>query len=236
MCWIIISFIKNFIMETISQIKKSFLKNSVVTLLTLTLLINGFSAFGQKNKNTPISFGAGIGTHISGNSLGGFYSLNGDLYKNKNIISLGLCIQNRSEVVNGIKIGYSRILSGVENFSFDENSHDNDIIDRRFQLYFFSTLQYTKNAHLSKGASLLENKSSISKDNDKPNYSKAKLTTIEACVGFGLNTKIGKNIIWSNYIGLCSYLHTNYINGMYIDKSALALTLGTTIGVKFFGN
>ena len=122
--------------------------------------------------------------------------------------------------------------------SFDENDVEDDIeiVDRRFQLYFFSTLQYTHNAYLSKGATLLENQNSISKDNDKPNYSKTKLSTIEACVGFGLNTKIGKNIFWSNYIGLNSYYHTNYINGMYIDQSALAITLGTTIGIKFFKN
>lgn len=147
-------------------------------------------------------------------------------------------MQNRAHSTNGMRIGYSRILSGLDNFSFDENDVEDDIeiVESRFQLCFFSTLQYTHNAYLSKGATLLENQNSISKDNDKPNYSKTKLSTIEACVGFGLNTKIGKNIFWSNYIGLNAYYHTNYINGMYIDQSALAITLGTTIGIKFFKN
>ena len=225
-------------MDTISKIKKSILKNSGLILFIIIILMNKYSSFAQKNKNTPISFGATIGTHISGNSLGGFYTVTGNLYKNKNLISLGLCMQNRACSPNGMRIGYSRILSGLDNFTFDENEVEDDIeiVESRFQLYFFSTLQYTHNAYLSKGATLLENQNSISKDNDKPNYSKTKLSTIEACVGFGLNTKIGKNIFWSNYIGLNSYYHTNYINGMYIDQSALAITLGTTIGIKFFKN
>jgi hypothetical protein len=211
--------------------------NFRIFIILLIMFISVFKSISQNKSIKHYGFGVSIGTQISGNSLGGIYEISGNLYNNNNMTALGLCLQGRTKLPNGLRIGYSRILTGFDNFLFVEKEDDDEkFSDKKFQLCFFSTLQYTHNAHLSDGASLLENKSSLSKDNDKPNYSKAKLSTIEVSIGFGLNTKIGKNIIWSNYIGLSSYYHTNYINGMYIDKSALALTLGTTIGVKFYRN
>jgi len=220
------------------KLNDSFVLNFLfrITIIFLILFNCSFYSFSQNISFKRYCVGVNLGTQISGNSIGVLHELSGNFYKNNNIFSLGLCLQNRSQLLNGGRISYSRILTGFDNHVIAKKDEDEKNVDSRFQLYFFSALQYTHNSNLSKAASQLESQSLIYNNYEKSNYSKCKLSTIDASLGFGLNTKIGKNIIWSNYIWLSTYYHTNYINGMYIDRAALALTVGSKIGLKFYKN
>ena len=211
---------------------------NIITLLIVIVCV--FNSISQNKTNKRYCFVAGVGIHLSGNSVGGIYDLYGNMYKKNNITSIGLCIQGRTKMPCGMRIGYSRILTGKDKILFVENEKieeieeidELEVINEKLQLYFYSYLQYTYNTPLSYVASQTEVDNSISKNDMLKNYSNSRLSTVEACFGFGLNVKLNKIIVWSNYIGLSNHYYTNYVNGMYIDKCALGIALGTTLGFK----
>ena len=201
--------------------------NTLCVIIFVLLNLSRINA--QQTKRIPYRFGAGIGTHISGNAHGGIYDVYGSLYNGKNLISFGPCIQNNSNPLSGARISCSRMLTGQDDFS--KNGITN-FEDDRLQLYVFSFLQYLHNTHLSSGA--IKQEQLMSSGNEHQfDYHSIKLSTIELGVGFGLNLKLSKKMVWGNYIGISTIYHTNYMNGLHTDKVEPVLVLGTSFGFNF---
>lgn len=208
-------------------------KNSGILAICI-LLIMGVQSIAQKNNN-GYRLGIGVGTHLSGNSHGTMYDLSLSLYNGKNHISLGPCIQKRKEQLCGASFRYSRILTGQESFLADGTSYNADDDCHRIQLFTFVQAQYLKGAGLSYNAVKMEE--AAGKQNDyKVDYSKYELSTAELFAGFGLNTKINQKLVWSTSIGFGTYYHINYINGLYNERIAPVLMLGTALRLNYFRN
>ncbi|MES2567091.1 MAG: hypothetical protein V4565_09515 [Bacteroidota bacterium] len=210
------------------------LKNSNSNILALCLIfILATKTIYSQSINQGYHLGAGVGTHLSGNSHGAIYDLSLSLYDGKNHFSIGPSIQKRKEKVCGGTLRYTRILTGQENFSSNEAVLDPTNDCQRIQLFSFVNAQYLKGAGLSYKAIKLEE--AASKQNDfQTDYSKYELSTVELFVGFGINTKINKKLVWSSSIGFGTYYHLNYINGLYNERMAPVLMLGTALRLNYF--
>jgi hypothetical protein len=76
-----------------------------------------------------------------------------------------------------------------------------------------------------------------SKQNDfKTDYSKYELSTAELFAGFGLNMKINNKLVWSTSVGFGTYYHVDYVNGLYNERMAPVLMLGTALRLNYFRN
>jgi hypothetical protein len=200
-----------------------------ILYVIIIVLLNLSHLNAQQIERMPYRFGAGIGTHISGNAHGNIYDVYGSLYNGKNLISFGPCIQNNSNPLSGARISFSHMLTGQDDLS--KNSITN-FEDDKLQLFVFSFCQYLHNAHLSSGA--IKQEQLMSRGNEHQlDYNSIKLSTIELGVGFGLNLKLSKKMVWGNYIGISTIYHTNYINGLHTDKIAPVLVVGTSFGFNF---
>lgn len=198
------------------------------------LLIMGVQSIAQKS-NTGYRLGMGVGTHLTGNAHGAMYSITVSLYDGKNHLSIGPCIQKRKEEICGGSFIYSRILTGQETFLADGSSYKADVECQKIQLFTFIQAQYIKGASLSYRAVKMEE--ATSKQNDfQTDFSKYQMSTAEIFAGFGLNTKINKKLIWSTSIGFGTYYHIDYINGLYNERIAPVLMLGTALRLNYFRN
>lgn len=210
-------------------------KNKTTGIFAICLLlIMGIPSIAQKS-NTGYRMGMGVGTHLSGNSHGAMYSISLSLYDGKNHFSIGPCIQKRKEEVCGGSFRYARILTGQETFLADGSSYKGEDECHRIQLFTFIQAQYIKGATLSYRAVKMEE--AASKQNDyQTDYSKYQLSTAELFAGFGINTKINKKLIWSNSIGFGTYYHIDYFNGLYNERIAPVIMLGTALRLNYFRN
>jgi hypothetical protein len=177
-----------------------------------------------EQKKRSVKFGFGLETYASGNAHGAFYSARVNVSKGKSVFSLGPCLQKRSLEMNGLKAGYSYLLSG-SNDRYDEDElktmkeEPRDILELRMLCY----VQYLNNAPLSYNASRVETITSV---NGNINYNEVRLNTIEAA----LCAELDINIKWLKiraYMGATTFYHTNYLNGMYRPKCSPALIFGT---------
>lgn len=185
----------------------------------------------QNNKKLNYCLGAVIGTHVSGNAQGEIYDLLVSLYNGKSLLSLGACIQKRSNSICGARASFCYIVSGRDNLLQPKNEF---IENEKLQLYFFSYLQYIYKARLSLIAIKREEILSQRNDNCLIDFNTNKFSTIECGLGFGLNVKLRKQLVWYNIIGLGIYYHTNFIKQMYADQIAPTLVIGTSLGLIFF--
>lgn len=197
----------------------------------IIMLLNISTLLSQKSEKLPFYIGAGVGTHVSGNAHGVFYDVYGSLYNGKSLVSLGACIQKRSNSICGTRLSYSYIVYGGDNFLDKRYKFSND---EKLQLYFFGYLQYLNNTPLSFGSIKREELLSQGSEHNNVDFNKLKLSTVEAGLGFGLNKKLNQQFVLGSYLGLSTYYHSNYVNGMYGDKIAPVLILGTTLGFNFF--
>lgn len=208
-------------------------KNSGIFAICI-LLIMGVQSIAQKS-NTGYRLGMGVGTHLTGDAHGAMYNISVSLYDGKNHLSIGPCIQKRKEEVCGASFRYARILTGQETFLADGSSYKADVECQKIQLFTFIQAQYIKGASLSYRAVKIEE--ATSKQNDyQTDFSKYKLSTAEIFVGFGLNTKINQKLVWSSSIGFGTYYHMNYMNGLYNERIAPVLMLGTALRLNYFRN
>lgn len=195
------------------------------------MLLNASTLISQKAEKLPYRLGVGIGTHVSGNAHGGVYDVYGSIYNGNSILSIGPCIQKRSNSICGARMSFSYMVTGRDDFSGSGNEFNES---EKLQLYFFSYLQYIYKAPLSFRSVKREEIVSQRNDNREVDFNKFKFSTTEAGLGFGLNIKLGKQLVWSNYMGFSTYYHTNYVEGMYAERIAPVLMMGTSLGVKFF--
>jgi hypothetical protein len=179
-----------------------------------------------EKRRVPVKLGLGLEAYASGNAHGAYYSPNVNLSKGKSMISLGPCLQKRSLEINGLKIGYSYLLSGInDRYDQDEinemKNDPSDILELRVLCY----VQYLHNAKLSYNASRVE---TITNQESKMNFNQVRLSTIESaiCIELDINSKWLKI---RTYLGASTFYHTDYINGMYRPKCSPALMFGTGI-------
>jgi hypothetical protein len=196
-------------------------RTKLFTILSVMLLWSTF--FNAQNSNQKFIQSVGLDCYSTGNGLGTFYSPNLSLNKGVNVFSVGPVIQKRSDVLRGVKVGYSRILTidSKTRLRFAEK----DLI----QLNFFTSLQYTNKLQLS--YSTVRNETLIFGDS-RQNLENIRLTTGEMNIGFELYVNITNNISWKNYIGGSVYYHFNYLTILEQQKCAPTLNLGT--GLCFY--
>jgi hypothetical protein len=182
-------------------------------------------------KPLKYKFGIGFETYTSGNAHGTFYSARVNLSRGKNVFGFGPCLQKRSMQVNGIKLNYSYLLTGInEGYDQDEigeNKKDpHDILELRLLV----SLQYISNASLSYKASRVE---TVTNPESTINYNDMRFSTIEGAVCLELDVDL-KWIRIRNYMGASVFNHFNYMNGMYRPKCGPALMFGAGIIIPEF--
>jgi hypothetical protein len=180
----------------------------------------------EESEKTKFKLGFGMDMCTSGNAHGAFYSGRINLSKGKSVFGVGPCLQKRSLQVNGLKLNYSYLLTGInEGYDTDEigeNKNDpHDILELRLLV----SIQYINNASLSYKAARVE---TITSPESKTNYNKMRFSTIEGAVCIELDVDL-KWIRIRNYFGASVFNHFNYLNGMYRPKCAAALMFGTGI-------
>lgn len=197
----------------------------------LFMLLSVCTLFSQKTEKLPYRLGVGIGTHVSGNAHGGVYDVYGSIYNGNSVFSVGPCIQKRSNSICGARMEYNYMVTGRDDFSKARYEFKEC---EKLQLYFFSYLQYIHNSSLSFSSVKREEMTSRSNDNRAVDFDKLKFSTVEGGLGFGLNINLSKQIVWGNYMAFSTYYHTNYMNGMYAERIAPVLVIGTALRLKLF--
>ncbi len=185
----------------------------------------------QESKRLPVRLGLGMEMYTSGNAHGTFYSARVNVSRGKSVFSFGPCLQKRVLAVNGIKLNYSYLLTGInEGYDQDEvgeNKNDpSDIIELRLLV----SLQYISNGALSYKAARVE---TLTNPESTTNYNSMRLSTIEAAVCL----EVDVNLKWMrirNFMGASVFNHFNYVNGMYRPKCGPALIFGTGIIIPDF--
>jgi hypothetical protein len=180
----------------------------------------------EEKRRLPIRFGIGAETYIAGNAHGTFYSANLNLSRGKSLVSLGPCLQKRSLQLNGVKLSYSYLLSGInDRYDADElnemKDDPRDILELRLLCY----VQYTHQAPLSYNASRVE---TITNPESKVNFNAVKFSTLEGALSAELDINL-KAVKIRTYMGFTTFYHFNYIDNMYRAKCSPALTFGAGI-------
>lgn len=197
------------------------LRTKSFTILSVILLWSTFIT--AQNENKKFINSVGLDYYSTGNGLGAFYSPNLSLNKGVNVFSIGPVIQKRSNLLRGVKVGYSRILT------IDSRTPKRSVEKDLLQLNFFTSLQYTNRLQLS--YSTVKNETLIFGDS-RQNLEKIRLTTGEINIGFELYVNITNNISWKNSVGGSVYYHFNYATILEQQKCAPTLNLGT--GLCFY--
>ncbi len=194
----------------------------VSLFVALVLMISIKSATAQVRTYSPLTYGVGYSSFLSGNGHGTFYSFTLNVNKNKNSFSIGPCIQKTSQQISTVKVTYSYQLAEDQ---------------RRLNLRVFSYLLYADNLPLSFSTVCLEERQSRSQEkweqlnNISTDWSKVKLSTIETGMGVEVGVRIMNGIVLRNFIGLSVFYHTQYTSEMYSDKIAPVLMVGTSLNI-----
>ncbi len=204
------------------------------TALFIMIVFGKGTLISQNMSKSPYVLGLSLGSHISGNAHGTIYEASVGLYNGKNIFSLGACMQKRSMQVCGARFNYTRILTGKEDLS--GQNHPYAVEPSKIQLFFYSRAEYLNNACLTyndvkKEETIMKNRDEVPSDANR-----IRLSTIDVSAGIGLNVKLCKQLVWSNYIGFGTYYHVNYKPGMYCEKMAPVIVLGTSLRLNYFGH
>ncbi len=202
----------------------------ILQSLIFILLTLPSSVISQNNKKSPFRLGAGVGAHVSGNAHGGVYDIYGSLTNGKSVFSIGACIQNRSNPICGGKASFSYVITNPDNYS---KVGINDLEVDKLQLYLFSFCQYIHQSGLSSSAIQREKNLEVANE-PVIDLNSLKLSTIEAGAGLGLNYKINKKLVWSNYIGISTFYHLNYNDNFHSNEIAPVLIVGTSFGINFY--
>ncbi len=185
----------------------------------------------EEKKSPSVKIGLGLETYVAGNALGTFYSARFNISKGRSVFGIGPCLQKRSMAFNGVKVSYSRLLSGgLDRYDADElkniKEEREDLLELRMLCYF----QYTNAAQLSYKASRVE---TITNKESNINFNEFRTSTIEGA----LCAELDVNLTWlkiRNYMGFTTYYHFDYTTAMYRPKCSPALVFGTGIIIPSF--
>jgi hypothetical protein len=183
----------------------------------------------QEKQPVPLYIGAGAGMHISGSGYGQFYSLYLSLSKSKHNITIGPCLQKRSNLVRAGRLTYSYILAAQDDegtFVEGKDYKSSDIL----QLGIFSYAQYADQLPLSFRLVKLEDQA----DTTSFDWNTVKMSTIEGGTGVELFVRLGKKLRWRTFFGVSAYYHTSYNDRMYQERNGLLLAAGTSLNFTSF--
>jgi hypothetical protein len=168
----------------------------------------------QTETIAPHQFEINAGASVSGNGYGGIYS-GGIVFINKqHSFNVSLNIQKRTMKARGAKFQYA--------YKFATSD------DEKTNLEFFGSLQYLDNLPLSFTIVSIEERADIEHIR---NWNNLKLSAVEMAVGFGLNCKISRHLLFKNYIGIGPYYHTKHVEAMYHERSGIVLSLNTSLSL-----
>lgn len=182
--------------------------------------------FLQQEEAKPLKykFGFGMEMYTSGNAHGTFYAAQVRVSRGRSGFSFGPCLQKRLLQVNGIKLNYSYLLTGInEGYDQDEEGENKKDPSDILELRLLVSAQYIDKAGLSYKAARVE---TLANPETTINYNNMRFSTIEGavCLELDLNLKFMKI---RSYMGASVYNHFNYVNGMYRPKCSPALMFGT---------
>lgn len=210
----------------------SYLLNSRV-IITVLLIALSSPAFAQKYvRKSKTYVGAGVDNVSTGNAHGTYLVPYLIFKKGRNSFNIGPLFQRSTLEMGGGKLSFSHNLSGGKKSTRadDDDSEDTYIKEPRRQILQLNVLgfgQYISNALMSRKACMVEQKIA----NDGTNWSHIRLSTAEAGIGFELYVRITNRISWKNYVGGAVYYHVQYKQGMYRERVAPSLVLGTGIHI-----
>jgi hypothetical protein len=207
---------------------------------TFSKLIVGLILFGQINFSfaqdsirKPLLVGIGAEAYFTLSGAGGYYSPYLAFNRARGTFRIGPVIQKRSLEVNGLKAYFSyRIVSKNQEDLYHMNFAELRPGALQVNIYMFA--QYVQNAMLSYKRSVetqLLNIDSAWVNND---WNAVRLNTFQAGVGLELGIKITKRVLWTNYIGLSVYDHTNWFPELYYDRTAVVLMMGSSLTIPTF--
>lgn len=211
-------------------INKSFYCKKLMQFLFAFVVISNLlisnSGFAQGKIIDGYKMGFGIASDFSDNAHGTIYTVSSHLYNGKQLFGIGPCVQKRKGNLCGLKINYTRFVIGQE--VMVDNDFEAEDGYSRVQLFFFSSVRCIVNGRLSFEA--IKSEESYGKnDQNIIDFSNKKLSTLDACLGFGLNIKITNQLVWYNSVGFGAYYHLNYKKVMYTEKIAPMLVVGTAL-------
>ncbi len=178
--------------------------------------------------HTPVrslKMGGGIQFLSSGNAHGAFYLPFVSFNYGTHSLLVGAMTHKSSGLTRGGRIIYSKNLSGQEQYRGGD--YPTPVPDR-LQLNFYSYAQYTNNIPLSQS---VEKTEQMIKRENSVDWTKVKLTTVEAGAGIEFRINISKVLCIRNTIGAGVYNHLTYVKGM--DHEKMAPTLNLSTGIHF---
>jgi hypothetical protein len=195
----------------------------IYTLL-LNLLLGALTFKGSAQ-----NIGMGVETNISSNGHGTYYSGYISLNKGKGSVKLGACIQQRGMKMNGLRLGYSLKLAGLDQET--TTALYDDLPNGSVVLNAFSYAQYLNDASLSSRRAKVE---SLTQLEGNRNWNTVKMSTAEAGIGIELTVKLSDWVQLRNFISLSGYYHVDYIQGMYQERMMPVINIGTGINIPGF--
>jgi len=171
-----------------------------------------------------------IGTEClsTGSGLAGFTTPYVGISSKFNQFSLGAMIQNRTSEVQGMRMAYTRNLSGAvshNNLLYPEKQGI-DLLEISCSAYF----QYSQNALISKSEAVAAQRINR-RTEPAADFSSVRLNTLEGGFGLELRVNFTERIVWRNFVGAGYYYHLTYKKGLYMDRRGTSLLAGT--GIQF---
>jgi hypothetical protein len=186
--------------------------------LFLTAVIAA-SSFNLKSQ-LPSRAALGVEAFSSGNTHGTFYRPYAGWEVGRNFVSVGPLVQKESAMIKGLKIGYSRNMSGPA-----DRDKDYDLL----QLNLVSYIQYSELLPMSSRA--VQEQYQVNRISDV-RWENVKLSTAELGIGFELRVNIKRYVCWNNSCSMATYYHTKYFEGLTSERCGISLGLRT--GLLFF--
>jgi hypothetical protein len=208
------------------QLSETLQKNYV--LICLLFLLTGKSHAQFRNPE-KYHAGTGISTYLTTNGHGAFYSAYVALSKGRSMVTLGPCLQKRTNEIKGGRLSFAFLLAGRPEEDRTEPAYS-EVEEGVLQLKFISYMQYLDQAALSYNRAKVE---TITNREMQIDWNTVKLSTAEVGLGIEIDAKL-KYFTLRNYLTLSVYHHINYIEGMYQERTAPALTIGTGILIPKF--
>jgi hypothetical protein len=208
------------------QLSEALRKNYILICLLILLAGKGHAQYRNAEKYQA---GTGISTYLTTNGHGTFYSAYLALSKGRSMVTLGPSFQKRSSEIKGARLSFAFLLAGRPEEDMTEPTF-NEVETGVLQLKFISYVQYLDQASLSYNRAKVE---TITNREMQLDWNTVKLSTAEAGLGIEIDAKL-KYFTLRNFLTLSVYHHINYIEGMYQERTAPALTIGTGILIPKF--
>jgi hypothetical protein len=159
--------------------------------------------------------GLGVEAFSSGNTHGTFYRPYLGWEVGRHFLSVGPLIHKESLMTRGVKIGYSRNMSGPE-----DRGHEFD----RLQINLISHFQYSGLLPMS---SYVVREQYCTISNPDVPWENIRISTAELGAGFELRMNIGRFVSWRNSSSMAYFYHPKYVRGLSRERCGMSLALSS---------